>query len=62
VAVEAAVHLGEIILGLQVVEVVAVVLLLHIKLHPVKYFQVVQNMYPEHITFTSIHLLAVVKV
>jgi hypothetical protein len=62
VAVEAAVHLGEIILGLQVVEVVAVVLLSVIQLHPVKYFQVVQNLYPEDITFTSIHLLVVVKV
>jgi hypothetical protein len=58
----AAVHLGEIILGLQVAEAVAVVLLSDIQLHLVKYFQVVQNTYPEDITFTSIHLLAVVKV
>jgi hypothetical protein len=62
VEVAVVVHLGETILGIGVVEAVAVVSLLHIPLHLAKYFQVVRNMYQVHITFTSIHLLAVVKV
>jgi predicted aspartyl protease len=56
VEVVAAVHLGEIILGMQVAEAVVVALLSHIKLHMAKYFQVVRNLYSADITFIGIHL------
>jgi hypothetical protein len=57
----AAVHLGEIILGIGVVEVVAVALLSHILLHTAKYFQVVRNLYRVTTIFISLHLLVAVN-
>jgi hypothetical protein len=57
----AAVHLGEIILGIGVVEVVAVALLSHILLHTANYFQVVRNLYRVTTIFISLHLLVAVN-